>query len=209
MPAIDRIVDLGLVDFKQALELQKKLFEQIKTGSLGSALVFCRHLPVITLGRRSSASNILAGSETLERSGIPVYPVDRGGDVTYHGPGQLVVYPVLHLSVFKKDIHFYLRKLEETVIGLLRELGVNAGAREGFTGVWVGGAKIASIGICVRNWISYHGLALNVERGDLDNFSLIRPCGMDIEMTSLETLLGQKIDFGEIQRKFTRRFEYA
>ena len=205
----NKILDLGLVDYQKALQLQKDNIELIRSGSLESVLVFCRHYPVITLGRRARIENIKTEIRSLAGRGIAVYPVDRGGDVTYHGPGQLVIYPIIHLAAYKKDIHFFLRRLEQTIITVLSEFEIKSYARAGFTGVWVGERKICSIGICVRNWISYHGLALNVSKSDLANFSLIKPCGMDIEMTSMETVLNRAINFIDVQKTFIRRFEYA
>jgi len=209
MPSETLILDLGLIEYIKALELQKEFFNKVKTGSLKSALIFCRHYPVITLGRQARIENLKAGKSILSSRGIQVYPVERGGDVTYHGPGQLVIYPILHLDAFKKDLHFFLRKLEDTVIAVLSEFGIEALARKNLTGVWVGKQKISSIGITVKNWISYHGLALNVKNADLDNFSLIKPCGMDIEMTSMETILKKDIAFEDIQKSFIRRFGYV
>ena len=205
----NRILDLGLVEYIKALQLQTEFFGEVKTGSWKSALVFCRHYPVITFGRQAKKENLKVDELELFRRGIPVYPVERGGDVTYHGPGQLVIYPVLHLELFKKDLHFFLRKLEETVIAVLSEFGIRALARKGLTGVWVDKHKISSIGITVKNWISYHGLALNVKDDDLANFSLIRPCGMDIEMTSMETVLKENISFEDVKKIFIRRFGYV
>ncbi len=121
----------------------------------------------------------------------------------------MIIYPVLRLELFKKDLHYFLRRLEETVIAVLSDFGIKGIAREGLTGVWVGERKICSIGIAVKSWVSYHGLALNIKDNDLVNFSLIRPCGMDIEMISMETVLKKEIAFENIQKTFVRRFEYA
>jgi lipoyl(octanoyl) transferase len=204
-----KVLDLGLVDYLQALQVQKNYFQAVKAGSLSSALVFCRHYPVITLGRQAKIGNLKADARTLSDRGILVYPVERGGDVTYHGPGQLVVYPVVHLELFKKDIHYFLRTLEENVIAVLSDFGINASVRKGLTGVWVNEQKICSIGISVKNWISYHGLAINVSADDLEKFSLIRPCGMDIEMTSMETILKKDVSFLEVQKHFIKEYKYA
>ncbi len=209
MSSQNPVLDLGLVEYNSALLLQKKLFEEVKTGSLKSALVFCRHYPVITIGRGAKKENLKIDESVLDQKKIPVYCVDRGGNVTYHGPGQLIIYPVLRLELFKKDLHYFLRRLEETVIAVLSEFGIKGIAREGLTGVWVGERKICSIGIAVKSWVSYHGLALNIKDNDLVNFSLIRPCGMDIEMISMETVLKKEIAFENIQKTFVRRFEYA
>jgi lipoate-protein ligase B len=203
------VIDLKLVEYSRALEIQKELFSRVRSGSLDSAIVFCRHYPVITLGRRANPLNIIADQAELSRQGIKVYRSERGGDVTYHGPGQLMVYPVVQLELFRKDIHYFLRTLEENVIALLSAFKIRAVARKGLTGVWVGEQKICSIGITVRNWISYHGLAINVNSADLEKFSLIRPCGMDIKMTSMETILGEELSFVEVQKQFIKEYKYA
>jgi lipoate-protein ligase B len=201
--------DLKLVEYNRALEVQKELFFRVKNGTLNSAVVFCRHYPVITLGRKARSINIKADQAELARLGITVYQSERGGDVTYHGPGQLVVYPVVRLDLFKKDIHYFLRSLEENVIALLSVFKIKASSRKGLTGVWIGEQKICSIGITVRNWISYHGLAINVKANDLEKFSLIRPCGMDIKMTSMETVLGKEVSFFAVQKQFIKEYKYA
>ena len=188
------IIDAGLIDFKDARHLQQGIFKDIFAGRRDSAVILCQHYPVITLGRSAQKSNILAREDTLTRNNIQIHEVDRGGDVTYHGPGQLVVYPVLDLHHFKKDIHWVLRQLEELAIRALSDCGVAARRIAGATGAWCEDKKIASIGICVRKWITYHGLAINIKKNDLANFSLIRPCGMDIMMTSLESESGRNID---------------
>ncbi|MCX5707452.1 MAG: lipoyl(octanoyl) transferase LipB [Candidatus Omnitrophica bacterium] len=203
------VLDLKLIEYDKALEVQKGLFNGVRNGTVNSAIVFCRHYPVITLGRQAKSVNIKADQAELARRGITVRQSERGGDVTYHGPGQLVVYPVVHLELFNKDIHYFLRTLEENVIALLSSFGINAAARKGLTGVWVGEQKICSIGITVKNWISYHGLAINVSANDLKNFSLIRPCGMDIKMTSMETILKKEVSFSEVQKHFIKEYKYA
>lgn len=198
-----KVFDLGLVDFEKAYLTQKEIFEEVKKGIIDSALIFCRHHPVITLGRSAKRENILASKEMLMNEGIRILGTDRGGDVTYHGPGQLVVYPILDLSRTKKDLHLALRNLEEMVIRMLSSFGVRADRKAQATGVWIGDKKIASIGIAVKNWITYHGVAINIKDDDLRNFSLIRPCGMDIIMTSLESFFGRQVDFGEVKKIIT------
>jgi lipoate-protein ligase B len=201
------VYDLGLVDFKESLEFQKMVFGYVKSGSFGSTLILCRHYPVITLGRRAMKENIKAQEEELKNKEIPIYSVDRGGDVTYHGPGQITVYPIFDLSHFKKDVHLFLRQLEQVVIDFLSDFGIEALRHKDATGVWVNKKKIASIGVAIKNWITFHGLSINIKKHDLDNFRLIRPCGMDIEMTSLETLLERDIDTAEIKDSIVRGFE--
>jgi lipoate-protein ligase B len=141
---------------------------------------------------------VLADSRELERRGIDLLRIDRGGEVTLHAPGQLVIYPILRLERFHQDLKDYLLKLEELVIDLLRDFGIVANGLAGNRGVWVGERKIASIGIGVKRWVSFHGLALNVNT-DLKLFTLIRPCGLTVEMTSLNQLLGREVDMGQLK----------
>lgn len=180
------LVDLGLIDYGAALSRQRELVERRLRGEVRDTVLFCQHPDVITMGRRQAARlNIRA-----ER--FPVYEVERGGDVTYHGPGQLVGYPILLLEGAERDLHRYLRSLETALIALCAECGVPAGRREGLTGVWTadGRRKIASIGIAVRRWITFHGFALNVTT-DLAGFGAINPCGLEPQvMASLQGLGG-------------------
>jgi len=189
------VYDLGLIDFEAARQKQREVFNEVKNRRSSSALIFCRHYPVITLGRRTDKRNILVSEQELSEKLVRVMRVERGGGATYHGPGQLTAYPIFNLNFFKKDVHWFLRQLENAVIKSLSGLGVSAARLPGLTGVWVNKEKIASIGIAVRNWITFHGFSLNVEESDTQNFRLIRPCGMDIKMTSLEAVLGEKIGF--------------
>ncbi len=200
------VFDLGLTDFKIACEFQKKIFADVKTNLLKSALILCRHQPVITLGRGAKKENIKASENELGKKGIGIYALERGGDVTYHGPGQLIAYPVFNLNHLKKDIHLFLRQLEEVIIGLLFEFGIKALRRANLTGVWVNDKKIASIGIAIKNWITFHGLSLNIKNDDLENFQLINPCGMDIKMTSLESAAGRDIEIDAVKEKLIHKF---
>lgn len=201
-----KIFDLGLVDFIKAEQIQKEIFSNVKASYLESGLILCQHYPVITVGRPGLKKNILLSDVELKDRRIPVYHIQRGGDVTYHGPGQLNVYPIFNLSRLKKDIHLFLRHLENIVIGLLSDFGIKGLRYPGLTGVWIDKQKIASIGIGVRNWITFHGLSLNIKKNDLANFSLIRPCGMDIAMTSLETVLGRDIEINAVKEKLVSHF---
>lgn len=218
-----KVFDLGLIDFRVAEEFQKKVFAEVKNGFLESGLIFCQHYPVITLGRSAKKENILISEQKLKRR-IQVYQTQRGGDVTYHGPGQLMVYPIFNLKYLKKDVHWFLRQLEEVVISFLSDFGIKAERRMGLTGVWVNPVrsncseemaatsngvnekKIASIGIAIKNWITFHGLSLNVKKEDLDNFGLIRPCGMDIEMTSLESVLNRSVEINKVKDNLITKF---
>jgi lipoate-protein ligase B len=201
------IIDLGLVEFKKAWDLQKEIFLRVKSQDMPSALVLCRHYPVITLGRIAKKNNILVSQEELEKMNIQTYEIDRGGDITYHGPGQITAYPIFNLCLIKKDIHFFLRFLEEIVLSLLDYLGVKGKRYPGLTGIWVGRQKIASIGIAIKNWISFHGLSINIKKNDLDNFRLVRPCGMDIKMTSLESVLSREINIDTIKLALIHKFK--
>ncbi|MFH1269669.1 MAG: lipoyl(octanoyl) transferase LipB [Candidatus Omnitrophota bacterium] len=202
-----RVFNLGLVGFKEALLFQKAIFRKIKDNYFNSALILCRHYPVITMGRRAKTGNITVSPVELARMGIGMHRIERGGDVTYHGPGQLTAYPIFNLNYLKKDIHFFLRELEGLAIDFLADFGIKGTRREGLTGVWIGRRKISSIGIAIRNWITFHGMSINIKESDLYNFRFIKPCGMDIEMTSLETLLGADVEIGKINSVFTRKFK--
>lgn len=203
------VFDLGLLDFHSAVLFQKAIFAKVKSGALKSALIVCRHKPVITLGRLAKRENILAGETELRLKGIEVYQAERGGDVTYHGPGQLTAYPIINLNYFKKDIHLFLRKLENIVIDWLSDFGITAVRYDGLTGVWLGKQKIASIGIAVKNWITFHGVTINIKKDDLDNFGLIRPCGMNIEMVPLEGVIGREVDIDKLKENLIYKFKEA
>lgn len=200
------VFDSGLIDFTKSLQLQRSIFQQIKLGAIESALMTCRHNPVITLGRQARLDNILISDAELKLKNIQTCRIERGGDVTYHGPGQLIAYPIFNLGCYKKDINLFLRKLEEILINTLFLFGVKAVRIKGLTGVWVGNKKIASVGIAIKNWITFHGLSLNIKEDDLDNYNLIRPCGMDIKMTSLETVLGKNIEIDIVKVNLISKF---
>lgn len=201
-----KIFDLGLADFRKAWDFQKEIFQAVKSEEFSKALIISQHYPVITLGRSANKKNILLGERELTLKGIQTYSIERGGDVTYHGPGQLIAYPIFNLNYIKKDIRFFLRYLEGVVIEFLSDFGIKPLRRPGLTGVWIGKEKIASIGIAVKNWITFHGLSINIKKDDLHNFSLIRPCGMALKMTSLETVLGRAIEFNCIKEGLIKKF---
>ncbi|MFH1458217.1 MAG: lipoyl(octanoyl) transferase LipB [Candidatus Omnitrophota bacterium] len=206
-----RVFDLGLVEFKKAWDFQKGVFQAVKRRDFSFGLILCRHYPVITIGRAGSRNNIWLDDGQLRSKGIDLYEIERGGDVTYHGPGQLTAYPVFDLHYLKKDINLFLRNLEQAIIDLLWDFAIMGVRVRGSTGVWIEEKgerqKIASIGIAVKNWITFHGLTFNVKKDDLDNFSLIRPCGMDIRMTSLESLLGTDMDMEDITQRLGNIFK--
>jgi lipoyl(octanoyl) transferase len=182
------VADLGLVPYGAALERQRQLAEQRIAGTIATdLLLLCEHPPVITLGRGTRATSLPIAPQALRQRGIEVFEIERGGDVTYHGPGQLVGYPIFDLGGHRRDLHWFLRQIEEALIVALARLGVAGERHGGYTGVWTGGAsrKIASIGIHVRQWVTWHGFALNVTT-DLSAFDLIVPCGIpQVVMTSV------------------------
>lgn len=202
-----KIFDLGLVDYKNTWDFQKEIHLAVKNKFYSAGLILCQHHPVITLGRAANKDNILATEADLKLKGIGVYQTERGGDITYHGPGQLTLYPVIDLFYFKRDIHLFLRYLEQAAIDLLSELGIEGKRISGLTGAWVNGQKIASIGVAIKNWITFHGLSINIKEHDLFNYGLIRPCGMDIKMTSLETLLKKDVQIKDIKERIIQIME--
>ena len=191
---------LGLVPYADALKLQRELVEQRRTGQTGDVLLLVEHPHVLTLGVRGDGgrSHILASNEALASRAVHVHEAGRGGDITYHGPGQLVGYPIIDLRPDRCDVHRYIRDLEEVLIRVAADYGVAAGRIAGLTGVWVGGRKLAAIGVRIARWITSHGFALNVTT-DLDYFDLIVPCGIaDRGVTSLEAILGEPVGIDEV-----------
>jgi lipoyl(octanoyl) transferase len=190
-----QVLDLGLVDYHEAWTLQQRLVDERISDGRPDTLVLCQHPHVFTLGRRAGARR-----NVLDPGEVPVVEVERGGDVTYHGPGQLVGYPIFKLAPAEQDLHRFLRGLEEALIRALgRSVGLVAERRPGHTGVWAAGHKIASLGVAVRNWVTFHGFALNVAT-DLAYFGRIVPCGLPPEvMSSVERLLGRKVALTVVQ----------
>jgi lipoyl(octanoyl) transferase len=178
--------DLGRRPYAEALEFQRELRRRRAEGELDhDVLLLTEHPPVVTLGRGTRPTSMPYPAALLERRGVEVFEVERGGDVTFHGPGQLVGYPIVDLTGHRRDLHWYLRRLEDSLISAIERLGVPAGRNPGLTGVWTAGRKIASIGIHVKQWVTLHGFALNVTT-DLSWFDLIVPCGIEqVVMTSL------------------------
>jgi lipoyl(octanoyl) transferase len=179
--------DLGRMRWAEAYALQQALVEQRKRDEIGDQLVFVEHPHVVTMGRNGHDENVLASEEILAKSGIEFHHTNRGGDVTYHGPGQIVGYPILNLNEWKRDVHEYVRALEAVIIESLRGFGVRGERSAGATGVWVGEAKICAIGVHISRWVTSHGFALNVDT-DLKYFQYIVPCGLTRPVTSLEAL---------------------
>jgi lipoyl(octanoyl) transferase len=200
---------LGIVSYADALELQKQLVEDRKAGRIPDQLLLLEHPPVITLGvkARNDRSNILASPATLEAAGVEVFESGRGGDVTYHGPGQLVGYPILDLKPDRCDVHRYVRDLEEVMIHTAASFGVTATRVPGLTGAWIGPGKLAAIGVRIARWVTSHGFAFNVTT-NLGHFDFIVPCGIrDRGVTSLETLLGRTVPMVEVEDATIQGFE--
>jgi len=195
-------LDIGRAAYAPTLALQERLVREVQaTAEERAYVVLVEHdPPVITLGRGAKAGHVTAPPALLDREGIEVHESSRGGDVTYHGPGQLVAYPILRLDRHGRDVHRYLRDLEEVLIRVLARCGVRGERVAGLTGVWVGPEKIAAIGVAVRRWVTYHGVALNVDP-NLAHFGLIVPCGIrDRGVTSLARLLGHPVPMADAKR---------
>ena len=200
---------LGLVDYQAGLDLQNELVDQRKQGLIPDQLLLLEHPPVITLGARNhnSRSNVLETPESLAHKGVALFETGRGGDVTYHGPGQLVGYPILELQAGRRDVHRYVRDLEEVLIQAVSDFGIAATRIPGLTGIWVGEEKLAAIGVRLSRWVTSHGFALNVTT-DLSNFGLIVPCGITGKgVTSMERLAARPVPMAEVARAVVRRFE--
>jgi lipoyl(octanoyl) transferase len=199
---------LGRVPYAEALALQRSLVEDRRAGVIGDTLLLLEHPHVLTLGVRGDGGrgHILASADVLAARGIEVHETGRGGDITYHGPGQLVGYPIIDLNPGRRDVHRYVRDLETVLIRTAADYGIQAGRVEGLTGVWVGDDKVAAIGVRIARWVTSHGFALNVST-NLDHFKLIVPCGIaDRGVTSLERLLGRGVEMAEVENRIIEHF---
>jgi lipoyl(octanoyl) transferase len=199
---------LGLIQYDAALALQRALVDERRNGASGDVLLLVEHPHVLTLGVRGDGgrSHILASSEALRSRGVEVHETGRGGDITYHGPGQIVGYPIVDLAPDRCDVHRYVRDLEEVLIRTAAEYAIKAERVQTLTGVWVGGEKLAAIGVRIARWITSHGFAFNVTT-DLDYFNLIVPCGIaDRGVTSLAKLLGRPVDRVEVEERIIGHF---
>jgi lipoyl(octanoyl) transferase len=196
----------GLVTYSDGLRMQEQAVERLRAGDGPEQLFLIEHPHVFTLGRGANSGNILASREQLLSHSIEVHETGRGGDVTYHGPGQLVGYPIINLKPDRCDVHRYVRDIEEVLIRTVADFGVTGGRVKGLTGVWVGNEKIAAIGVRIARWITSHGFALNVNT-DLSYFQMIVPCGItDKGVTSLSRLLGRTVEMQEVSRAAARHF---
>lgn len=194
--------------YGEAWDLQYRLHSLRREGKIEDTLLLLEHPHTYTLGKTADRANLIGSDQYLEENGIKVFEIDRGGDITYHGPGQLVGYPIIDLQKWKPDSHLYLRTLEEIMIDVLADYGITAGRKDGFTGVWISEEKIAAIGIKISRWVTMHGFAFNINT-DLNLFSGIIPCGIkDKEVTSLSKILGREIDMDEIKSKIKNRFAF-
>jgi len=221
--------NLGLIDYKEAWDYQEKIFRntvdlkiKIRNGetteSTQNYILFCEHPHVFTLGKSGDKNNLLLDDKALVKNEASFYAINRGGDITYHGPGQLVVYPIFDLDHFFSDIHKYLRFLEEAVILTLKEYGIESGRVDGLTGVWIDGdlpsaRKICAIGVKSSRWVTMHGIGFNIN-SDLSYFSHIVPCGItDKAVTSMQQELGKKLDLQEVsdilKEKLAELFDYS
>ncbi len=198
---------MGLIDYQKAWDLQHQLWSKRVEEELPDLLLILEHPHVITLGRRGNRQHLLVSREVLEEMKIPLFQVERGGDVTYHGPGQMVVYPILDLKEYGYRLIRYIGQLEEVILRVLKDFGIE-GKRDPLNrGVWVNGEKIASVGVTIKRWVSFHGFSLNYET-DLKYFELINPCGLEgKKMTSLEKILGTKISRDELTQRLAIYFK--
>jgi lipoyl(octanoyl) transferase len=198
---------LGVIPYGEALEMQEALVEERRGGRVRNLLLLLQHPPVITLGvRRSSRSHVIATDVQIAERAVEVHEAGRGGDVTYHGPGQIVGYPILDLRPDRCDVHRYVRDLEEVMIRVCADYGVTAGRVAGLSGAWVGAEKIGAIGVRISRWITSHGFAFNVNTR-LEDFQLIVPCGIaDRGVTSLQKLLGRSLAIEEVEERIIARF---
>ena len=200
------VSNLGRTRYAEAWDLQQRVFDLRRHGLIDDVLVLTEHEHVYTLGKGGDANHLLASDAELSKDGTEVFRIDRGGDITYHGPGQIVGYPILDLNNYSPDIHKYLRSLEDVLIDLLHAFGIKGEREAGMTGVWVRGEKIAAIGVRVSKWITMHGFALNANT-DLQKFERIIPCGIFHKgITSMQRTLGREVPIEDVERKLAESF---
>lgn len=200
------IIDLGFIDYEKAYKVQKEFVKLRKLSEIGDSLLVAEHPAVFTIGRTGKIENLLVADDFLKEHCIKILRVDRGGDITFHGPGQIVLYPIIDLKSRKTDLHEYLRGLEEVAITFLAEYAVTGRRVIGKTGVWIGDKKIASIGVGATGWVTYHGMSFNVN-ADLSFFSMINPCGLsNCRVTNLSEELQRFVPLSEVKEKIIRQF---
>ncbi len=204
------MIDLGRIAYEPACEIQRRAVDKRKSGAIPDVLLLCEHSHVITLGRNGKASNLRASDRVLHQMGVEFHSTDRGGDITYHGPGQIVGYPILDLASHRRDVRWYVDRLEETMLRATRVFGIEAHRVEGWHGIWVdtqaGPEKLAALGVHLSRWVTSHGFAYNVST-DLRYFDLIVPCGISGKRaTSLEKLLRREVDPSAARERIVRQF---
>jgi lipoyl(octanoyl) transferase len=199
------VQDLGAVTYDLGYQAQLRAFHDVLHGA-PNVLILCEHFPVYTVGRSGKDGNFLCSAAEIQKLGACKILVNRGGQTTFHGPGQLVVYPIFSLNHFGRDLKLFITKNEQVVIDLLQDFGIVANRILGSTGVWVAHQKIASLGFGVKKWITFHGLGLNVNT-DLRFFDMIKPCGLDIQMTSIKNQLGRPIEMDQIKKQIIFQFQ--
>ncbi len=198
----------GPVPYAEAWALQRDLVDARQRGEIPDVLMLLEHLPVVTVGRSGKSEHLRATREELASAGIELFRVERGGSATYHGPGQLVGYPIVDLGAMGRDVVRYMRTMEESLIQTLERFGIAAVREKGYPGVWVGGAKICSVGVAVKRGVTMHGFAINVTTA-LDAFSLINPCGLDRPVTSMSAVLGHPVETVEVRQAYPEQFSRA
>ena len=205
-PVLETVRLAGLTGYADGVRLQDERREAVERGRQSSALFLLEHTPTITLGRNAHEENLLRSRDALAHAGVDVCQANRGGDVTYHGPGQMVAYPILDLRLWQTSIRWYLRRLEQVIIDQLTLYGIEADRNEGYTGVWVDGGKIAAVGVALHRWVTFHGTSLNVGP-DMTHFSWIIPCGIvDRPIVSIKQILGTAPPMAQVQDDFERTF---
>ena len=206
MTRICELRNLRLVTYENGMHLQQKLVSLRQSEAIPDQLLLLEHPPIITLGRGGDAANLLAAPDVLRANGVRYYETTRGGDITYHGPGQVVGYPIIHLGEGNRDVRKYVTKLEEVLIGTVAQFGIRATRAEGKRGIWVGNNKIAAIGVRIARWVTSHGFALNVNT-NLDHFRLITPCGIQgAGVTSIAREIGEEVPLDEVRAVVVRKF---
>lgn len=198
------VIDLGLIGYEEAYAFQKQCVDKVLNDA-DPFLLLCEHPAVLTKGRMTKNEHILLDQHALQKRGVEVQNIDRGGDVTLHAPGQLVVYPIINLTDYGRDLKIYLRKLEDVAMGVLKRYGISPRREPGQTGVWVEEKKVVSLGIGVKRWVSFHGVGINVNT-DLAHFSMIKPCGLNVEMNSMAHILGHPLEMKKIKETVVQEF---
>lgn len=206
MTARGYCLDLGIEEYGEMFLLQETLNRARRQEKIRDTVLILEHQPCLTIGRKGGLDHILVSEQVLETQGIKVCETDRGGDITYHGPGQLVCYPIIDLSSYGRDVHVYARRLEQVLINTLQRFGITGEPKAEYPGVWVGSSKIAAMGIGVRQWVTMHGVSLNV-CPNLDHFALIVPCGLSaFGVTSMEKVLERPVKLADVRQELRRQF---